>query len=229
MTFLIQTYNGIVEHDFSLELIESIKYLKWFNNNIDIKYILSDNIYQCGKDCVPIGSIEFVSEYLKKYYDIDIKPINVPEELFSYCERKIINGTDKDIHNMKFVKSNDKLKLYTEITNNAPPGNYQISDIINIISEWRAFVYKNELVGLQNYSGDFKIFPDVKKIETIIDNYKSAPIAYTLDVAILDNNKTDIIEIHEFFSCGLYGFSNRKILPYMFIKWFNEKINNNKI
>jgi len=224
MTFLIQTYNGIVEHDFSLELIESIKYLKWLDSTNDMNYVLSDDIngYEIGY--IPIGSVEFVQQYLEIFHNINIKPINIPEELFSFCERKVINGTEKDIIGSKFVKSNDKIKSYTEITKKAPPGNYQISEIIEIESEWRSFVYKNKLVGLQNYSGDFKIFPDVEKIETIINNYKSAPIAYTLDVAILTNNKTDIIEIHDFFSCGLYGFSDRKILPYMFIRWFYDKI-----
>jgi hypothetical protein len=224
MTFLIQTYNGVVEHDFSLELIESIKYLKWIDSTNDMNYVLSDDINDYGIGYIPIGSVEFVQQYLKTYHNINVKPINIPNELFPFCERTIINGTEKDINGTKFVKSNDKIKYYTEITKIAPPGNYQISDIIDIKSEWRSFVYKNKLVGLQNYSGDFKIFPDIEKIETIINNYKSAPIAYTLDVAILTNNKTDIIEIHDFFSCGLYGFSDRKILPYMFIRWFNDKI-----
>ena len=222
MHFLIQTYNDRVEHDFSLELIESIKYLNWYHNNKDLKYVLSD--YITGPGYIPIGSVEFVSEYLKEYHNIVVRPINIPEELFSFCERTIINGSEKDIIGEKFVKSNDKIKSFTEITVNAPPGNYQISDLIDIESEWRSFVYKNELVGIQNYSGDFKIFPDVEKIETIIKNYKNAPIAYTLDVAILENGKTDIVEIHDFFSCGLYGFSDRKILPYMFSRWFNNKI-----
>jgi len=224
MIFLIQTYNGRVEHDFSLELIESIKYLNWYHNNKDIKYVLSNYVCECGRGYIPIGSVEFVQEYLKIYHDIEIKPINIPEELFPFCERTIINGTEKDIIGEKFVKSNDKIKSFTEITDEAPPGNYQISDLIDIESEWRTFVYKNELVGIQNYSGNFKIFPDVEKIETIIKNYKNAPITYTLDVAILENGKTDIVEIHDFFSCGLYGFSDKKILPYMFSKWFNDII-----
>ena len=224
MIFLIQTYNGRVEHDFSLELIESIKYLNWYHNNKDIKYVLSNYVCECGRGYIPIGSVEFVQEYLKIYHDIEIKPINIPEELFPFCERTIINGTEKDIIGEKFVKSNDKIKSFTEITDEAPPGNYQISDLIDIESEWRTFVYKNELVGIQNYSGNFKIFPDVEKIETIIKNYKNAPITYTLDVAILENGKTDIVEIHDFFSCGLYGFSDRKILPFMFSRWFNNEI-----
>ena len=57
------------------------------------------------------------------------------------------------------------------------------------------------------------------KIKAMINAYKTQPIAFTLDVAI-SNNDTVIIEVHDFFSCGLYGFSEHKILPFMFSKWF---------
>jgi hypothetical protein len=56
----------------------------------------------------------------------------------------------------------------------------------------------------------------------MIKEYKSSPIAYTLDVGVNSNN-TFIIEIRDFFS---YGFSNNKILSYMFSDWFNECIKN---
>ena len=223
MKFLIQTYNDIVEHDFSLALIESCKYLNWIHNTNDYQYSLTDDDMKTGY--TPIGSVEFVQEYLKINHNIDILPINIPKELFNFCRGKIINGTEKDIIGEKFVKSNDKIKDFTEITNKAPVGNYQISELIEIVSEWRCFVYNNKLVGLQNYSGDFTTFPDIEYINNVIEKYKSAPIAYTLDVAIKDDMTTTIIEIHDFFSCGFYGFSDMKIIPYMFNRWFNEKIN----
>jgi len=79
------------------------------------------------------------------------------------------------------------------------------------------------LVGLQNYTGDFTMFPNVNKINEMIQTYKSSPVAYTLDIGINDKD-TFVIEVHDFFSCGLYGFSNHKILPFMFSKWFNNHI-----
>lgn len=177
--------------------------------------------------------MEFVSKYLQDNYNIVLKPINIPEELLDvkFTGRCVFNGTEKDIVNgeKKFVKSNDKIKSFAEITDNAPIGNYQISDLINIKSEWRAFVFKNKLVGLQNYSGDFTVFPSIEKINNMIAEYKTQPIAFTLDVAIKeDNNITVIIECHNFFSCGLYGFADHKILPFMFSQSFYEYLRNNK-
>jgi len=221
MKFLIQTINGKVRHDFSFTLIESVEFQNWINVSHPFKLRFTDEKIYAGY--VPIGSVEFISKYLFDYYGLIPKPINIPIELMhpEFTNRNIINGTEKDIHGKKFVKSNDKIKSFTKICNTAPVGNYQISDLIDIDSEWRAFIFKGELVGLKNYSGEFDIFPDVDKIKAMIKAYESQPIAFTLDVAISDKN-TVMIEVHDFFSCGLYGFSEHRILPFMFSRWFNE-------
>jgi hypothetical protein len=54
---------------------------------------------------------------------------------------------------------------------------------------------------------------------------KEAPVAYTLDVGV-NKKHTFIIEAHDFFSCGLYGFADLKLLPLMFYRWFRDYINN---
>ena len=224
MKFLIQTIGGNIRHDFSFTLIEAIHYYEWLYPGGEYEVVLSQEEGIGG--FVPIGSVEFVSEYLFAHYGLGVTPRNIPEELLdiSWTGREVINGTQDDIKGIKFVKSRDKIKGFTEICDSAPKGNYQISDVIDIQSEWRAFVYNNKLVGLQNYSGGFDIFPDVEKIRKMIEVFKTQPISYTLDVGI-SNGNTVIIEVHDFFSCGLYGFSDYNILPYMFSRWFYEYIN----
>lgn len=237
MDFLIQRVKNQIVHDFSFVLLESFKYHKWKNNSIEFDYIFTNNkkpkwVSTEFKNYVPIGSVEFVSYYLEVYYGKKVTPKNVPVELFDhkFTQRNVFNGTERDLtgRGKKFVKSNDKIKLFTEIVNDdfeLKPGNYQISDVIkNIDSEWRCFVYHNKLVGLQNYCGEFTLFPDVADINMMIYAYKdAAPVAYTLDVGINDKG-TFIIEVHDFFSCGLYGFSDLVNLPYMFDRWFKEYI-----
>jgi len=243
-TFLIQTIDNIVTHDFSFTLIEAIKYHNWYENKKVYDYILQETIqlpldedYKPYKEdlenIVPIGSVEFVLKYLNKYYNINnIKPINIPQQLMKpeYLKRWIIErATDTNIINTGetpiFVKDNTKIKGWTNIVEHNrgyPPGEYLISEYVEIDSEWRVFVFNNRLVGLQNYSGDFTMFPDVGLIKKmIIDfNYSSA---YTLDIGINDKG-TFVIELHDFFSCGLYGFSDYKVLPLMFINTWNKLI-----
>jgi hypothetical protein len=246
MKFLIQKINGQLVHDFSFTLLESIRYNNWYKNNNNIKYkfvnifdiVEPDDIYPMPfkpfhKNYVPIGSVEFVTDFLVHFYNIWPKPINVPEELFHYAGREIYNGNSfslKYLNGKFFFKSNDKIKGYSGfydsgIPTEIPQGNYQISEFIpDIISEWRAFVFQRKLVGLQNYSGDFTRFPNIPVINGMIEKYKSSPVAYTLDIGISYDKGTFVIECHDYFSVGLYGFSDHKLLPWMFHNWFREYI-----
>jgi hypothetical protein len=250
MKFLIQKINGQIVHDFSFTLLESIMYNNWIHNNKDMAY-QSINVYESDMNVpipflpshekfVPIGSVEFVNQFLAHFYGFVLKPTNVPKELFHYAGREIFNGDHLALEGSAgkfFVKSNDHIKGYCEIKEYAdrgdhldiPEGNYQFSDVIpNIDSEWRAFVYQGQLVGLQNYSGDFTRFPNVGIIKGMIDMYKSAPIAYSIDVGISEERGTFVIECGAFSSMGLYGFAEHKILPYMFYKCFREIIEKSK-
>jgi hypothetical protein len=258
MKFLIQKINGQIRHDFSFTLLESIRFKNWLTSNnkkdkIVVKYANTfeitdpDMIYPNPfkpqhKNYIPVGSVEFVTDFLMYFHNTFPKPINVPEELFDPCftQRRIFNGNHMDLEDCTgryFVKSNSKIKGFTEVVEckktgnqgtvfsvSIPAGNYQISEyLFGIESEWRAFVYQGKLVGLQNYSGDFTRFPDVATIKSMIYAYKSAPMAYTLDVAVCDH-ATVIIEVHNFFSCGLYGFADHSIYPNMLNRAFHEYV-----
>lgn len=90
----------------------------------------------------------------------------------------------------------------------------------DILSEYRCFIKNQELVHVSNYAGDFKVTPDFSVIQQMIDALVQTSaiepkIAYTLDVAILRSGKTVPIEMHEFYSCGLYGFSDYRLLRLM--------------
>jgi hypothetical protein len=245
MKFLIQKIDGEIRHDFAFTLLESIRFLNWIrrgtDNDIKIKYANTYNVVDpdliypnpfkpSHKDYVPIGSVDFVQDFLMHFYNLKLMPINIPNELLGeeFTKRFVFNGTEKEVIGDKFVKSNDIIKGYAEFVDDMvdiPEGNYQISDVISIDSEWRAFVYKGKLVGLQNYSGEFTKFLDVTKINNMISAYKSSPIAYTLDVGV-NSVDTFIIECHLFSSVGLYGF-NSQYLATMFNACFKEYLRKN--
>jgi hypothetical protein len=248
MKFIVQKIDGEIRHDFAFTLLESIRYRNWLRRNTGDEIVVEYNytngekdspIYfkSSHKDCVPIGSVEFVKAHLMQFYGLEPKPINIPNELLGeqFMKRFVFNGTEKEVVGEKFVKSNDTIKGFAEFVDDmvdVPEGNYQISDVISIDSEWRAFVYRKKLIGLQNYSGDFTLFPNPEVIKDMIDAYKSAPISYTLDVAVQrigDYHKnTVVIEVHDFFSCGLYGF-NDNYLANMFYLWYREYLKKNGI
>lgn len=241
--FLIQTIDGQVKHDFSFALIEAIDYQNWLNKGThDYELVDINDIFEHDyTGFVPSGTIQFIKKYLASYYDIHtLKPINIPTDLRSleYTKRMCWNMQKAHIESFinlhggqSFVKSNEVLKGFTGIIDLSQvsglcEGSYLVSDVINIESEWRSFVFNGQLVGLQNYSGDFTMFPDIEFINSCIKAYTDAPPAYTLDIGMNKKDGTFVIEVHNFYSCGLYGFDDSKILPQMFIRGFNHLMKN---
>jgi hypothetical protein len=227
--FLAQTVNGQVKHDFVFGLIEAVEYQNWYNAGTH-ELDLCDNVLDSDYEgYIPVGTIQFVQKFLSVYHNVDkIRPINIPVELShrSFVKRYIEYTNKQELHfggESLFVKSIDALKGFAEIVNDlsrVPDVNLMTSEVIDIQSEWRAFVFRGKLVGLQNYSGDFVNFPDIEFINNCIGSYQNCPPSYTLDVGVNETNGTFVIEVHNFYSCGLYGFSENKILPQMFASSF---------
>lgn len=245
MKFLIQRINKEVRHDFAFTLLEAIRFNDWLLDREKIIYKYLDTEYDeiskvftklkfkpIHATYVPVGSVEFVSEFMKHFFGITPRPINIPNELLKpeFLQRFVFNGTEKEITGDMFVKSNDIIKHYAQFVDDktdVPEGNYQISDVITIDSEWRCFVYKGRLRAIQNYCGEFTMFPDVQQIHRMIAAYGSnAPIAYTLDIGVNEEG-TFIIEVHPLISTGLYGFTSYNVLPYMLHKCFREFVQKN--
>ena len=248
MKFLVQTINHKVVHDFAFAMERSKEYYEWLGkeecnifyvNNLDFDEFLGN--HRDPYEYIPVGSVEFVSEYVKKYYPdfvSSLEPINIPLSLSRYAHQ-LVYDFPKDINpnvidksffipgKEYFRKSLDTIK---DPTNGLFKYNsvddilgYQISNRIDIYSEWRVFVFHNEVQHIANYSGDCLMFPEKEFIKNVIDEYKDeSPAAYTLDIGMnaLERHPF-IIEIHRFFSCGLYGFSDYNKLPKMFSQtWF---------
>lgn len=80
-----------------------------------------------------------------------------------------------------------------------------VCDQIDILSEHRAYIHKGKMVYCCNYSGDFRINPDYSYIDELISVYKNAPVAYTIDVAILKDGSMTVVEFNDFWAIGSYG------------------------
>lgn len=253
MNFLIQTINGKIVHDFSFELERSIEYQMWRGReDISAAYCELEQLSRLDfgvdsdaiRDYIPVGTVEFVTKFCKLYINPNaeqsIKPINIPEEMSSLLGRWVCNMEIKDgkpsisLPSRFFIKSNDRLKYPLNGIHSVDDlekfdnGSYQVSDVLDDIqAEYRIIVYKDEILGIQFYSGDPEVFPNRTDIHNLMAvwnwNYGSgkAPVAHTLDVMVTEDG-TFPIECHDFFSCGLYGFSDYNKLPFMFSQTFHR-------
>ena len=245
MRFLVQTIKGKLPYDFSFALQKCQEYYNWLGKErLMIKYAEIDDpaIISNPDWYIPVGSVEFVTRYLMDCYpqasDM-LMPLNVPTCLFPFAKRKIANiyspqQTIPFWGSQIFRKSNYILKAEDNGIVDDCTGScvgYQFSEVVDIDSEWRVFVFKNEIQHIANYSGDCLRFPDKDVIQVMVQAMSETrwqtPVAYTLDVGVSDRG-TFPIEVHRFFSCGLYGFADYKVLPKMLSQCWYQMINKYK-
>ena len=188
-------------HSYELCKLENVK--KYKNENI-----------------IPIGTIEFVETWLKEAHNIlFINPIEIPSilrtEEFLKREYNFINYKDIPKKGNYFLKDISKLKQFSFSgnINHIVPGLlnkehiYQLSENVNILSEYRVYIISGKISSIANYDGDPTIFPDINlinKANLIYSQEKEYPISYTMDIMITEKG-TSIIEIHPFTSVGLYN------------------------
>ena len=174
------------------------------------------------KTDVLIGSVETTSFFFNQLGIETPKYIGFPEELQEFYKRKIEIKKVKDLGNdfPYFVKPASEVKLFTgEVIENQRlkdllisfyevplDTDIYVSETVNILSEYRCFIHKGELQGIQYYLGDYRIYPDDKVIDAIIKKYENQPVAYTIDVGVTDKGETIIIEINDMWAIGSYGF-----------------------
>lgn len=169
---------------------------------------------------IPLGTIEFVNTCLKTFHGVEMKPIEVPEILrtqeFLKRDYSIKSYAELPNSGKWFIKDASILKGLKHVGNRenmASLGDelneehvYQVSEMINIKSEYRIYFVNGKLYTLANYDGDPTLFPDIgliNKANYLYSQTKDYPGSYTMDVAITDKG-TCIVECHVLFSCGLY-------------------------
>ena len=203
-----------------------------------------------GIEDIPVGSIEFVEMFLNSRYGIDyLTPIFIPSQIQPKRKTAIVTGGTGVQAFMKlycldmvFVKSASRVKgdacsiIQTEdidllgLKNNE---SYFVSEPIDIVSEWRIFVKRGRIVDIRNYNGDGWVVPDRTTVLNMVNAYHvTSPFSYTLDVAVIQNSDgsvyTDIIEVHNFISCGFYGFDTANDLLTMLIDGIHWEIRQHK-
>lgn len=230
MKFLLQTVNGRISDVEVFNVYDLVIHSKRLHEYalMDYKGLL-DTVVDYS-DWIPIGSLEFVGTWLKKYKGIEtMKPIEVPEVLREekYLGRSydIISFDDLELDGYKFIKDVDKLKQLSFIGNlgNLDKNdenvfvsqNYLISNVVEIMSEFRVFVSDMSIKAIQFYDGDCTVFPNISLLREMIGKYyfvNDRPKSYTMDIAVLKNGRTVILEVHPVVSVGTYGYCDYELL-----------------
>ncbi len=178
-----------------------------------------------SKNNIVIADIDATHKYLSRFGINCPKALNIPEELSSFTEREIRYMTMEEFKKDKklpiFIKGNNYAKEYSNIFGagvitkeesrnsffNGVPDEFPVlvSEVLDIISEYRCYIIDGELKGIKHYLGDIRIFPDIKIIDSAISKYKSQPCGYSMDFGVTSDGKTVLIECNDGYSLGNYG------------------------
>ena len=194
---------------------------------------------------IPVGSIEFVEDFVRANYGEEglqaITPIYPKQFANRYLGGTVLFDKNsphviascftKEPYRAFHLKNAKKLKHELNGEYNASQilsnreafdklGEWYMGECIYPLTEWRVFVFNGTILDIKNYKGDPWIIPNKEVVEKMVKEYYDnggKARAFTLDVGVEPNdNSTKIIEFHEFYSCGLYGFDMYDKLPYMF-------------
>lgn len=188
------------------------------------------------ENAIPIGNIPFINAWLEIFKGIkNQNPIEIPPILRTdeFLKRKysIVKKENIPTSGYYFIKDASELKVFSYNGNLEylfsdetiwdskkdtfldfslqldKSHYYQVSEVVNILSEYRVYIINGEIENIQNYNGDPTLFPDInliRKANLLYSTQKDYPKSYSLDIMITPKG-TSIIEIHNFTSLGLYS------------------------
>ncbi len=219
---------------------QAIQQRKWRGENTHLMHMTLEGVQSYIKllkyiDYTPIGTVEFVKAFAEK---IGVKlpdPIHATELLklegreYWKDYRKELIGKTPGMYPV-FVKPQTELKKFTGFVAKSdkdfdlyPEIDWSTTKLFctqvleNIVSEWRCYVLNGKVFACVNYSGDPLKFPNSAAIRNCIENFSSAPIAYSLDMAITDH--TQFVEINDAFSLGYYGGDVELYTKMLDLRW----------
>lgn len=161
--------NLVPSFDFVYKVIDTVNYHNWMSQSIEYEYILAEKVPNNleGK-VIPVGSVEFVNDFIDTYNHNKVVPLNIPASLDKHLKRRLYRYQSiSDIESLLnkydklFIKEQYKIKGYTniitEVTKDIPNSLYIVSEYIDIVSEFRCFIfnrpYRDSIVDIKQYSG----------------------------------------------------------------------------
>lgn len=166
---------------------------------------------------------------------IHLTPMDYPEELKDFLGRRIWKSTlfsitshadswhvfVKPIWDVKrfsgtvLDKSEDLIKLGGGLED-IP---VWCSEKVNFLSEWRLWVLRGEIIGLNPYAGRWDLFPDVERMKQAVAAFHSAPCGYALDFGVTDDGRTLLVEASDGYVLRSFGLDPEKYVRLLTARW----------
>jgi hypothetical protein len=185
------------------------------------------------------GQIPSVQEALRQLGISPPAPLDYPQALLSYMKRRVwkssvgrVTQSAWDDVPAVFVKPARRQKGFTGFVLDGPDTLCQFEGVgkkqeiwcstpVCFLSEWRAFVLNHKLLGAYLYTGDEDLPLNTELLDEMIARYAQhdAPVGYALDIGVLDNGETALVEVNDGFGLGKYGLSDALYTDLTLARW----------
>lgn len=187
-------------------------------------YKFSNTKYIDKSLIIPVGNLEFTHIYFAEHFNTTLIYTHIPSELKHFLNYEHIQTSNlNEIPNNFICTKISPLLPYEEITKTQDtkltPATYFARQPLEILSEWRIFVFNKNIQDIKLKKGTYKYYPDEQLIQEIISSYKYSPPSYFIDIAT-NNKQNYLIKVNNFYSCQLFGFDKYEIITQMTIAWF---------
>ncbi|MEM6667687.1 MAG: ATP-grasp domain-containing protein [Pseudomonadota bacterium] len=81
------------------------------------------------------------------------------------------------------------------------------AELTPFVSEYRTFVMHGEIMGVRHYAGDPLLFPDPERVRAAITAFEEAPASYALDMGVVEDGRTLLVEVNDSYATGAYGLT----------------------
>lgn len=146
--------------------------------------------------------------YLKK----NGKKINFPVFIKPFTAKAFEAGIVSDCEEAVRLVENADISKHTLRTPYGKISPYFISEVVRFVSEWRGYVIAGKCLLTCNYDGDENVTPDGNVIDGIADSFYRATgiVAFCVDVGVLDDGRTVLVELNDGYSIGWYSDDESK-------------------
>lgn len=254
--FLLQKEAGTLEIEEAI-IEDMLKRNKYTHDYTTCKLKDIENIQ--NESMIPVGTIEFVTNYLRKFYNFKTEtPIEIPKYLqteeFLKRDYKICKWNEIPRHGKFFLKDVSELKKFGSIVDTAydiiddwfnyePKSNcdttltlskehyYQVSSILPIKTEYRVYVIGHEIVAISSYEGSPLNIPDVELLQkaVLLIQLHEKELQSYTIDIAVGDFGTALLEIHNFTSVGLYNALWGSELLYGYVDGINYLKKDNSI
>lgn len=199
--------------------------IKLFQKEEDLKNALPEDII--------VSHVGIVRNHLNSM-GFDYPEICYPAELTHFLGRKITRTHLGNIMRKPeswplFVKPVKGKQFVGTVVNSALdlidfsnlPDDTEVfsSDVIKIVSEWRAFVRYGKILDVRHYSGDWKMTYDPNVIINCVVNYENSPSGYGIDFGVTSDGDTILLEVNDGYSLGCYGLFPVEYAKLLSARW----------